>query len=196
MSDSLQPHELQHARFPCPSTVSLILLRFKSAESGMLSSLPSSVTPFSSCHSVFPSIRVFSSESAFSIRWPKYWSFSFSISPASDYSGFISFRIDWFDLLGVQGTLKSLLQHHSLKVSVLRHSTFFLVHLSHPNMTTRKKHSFDYMDLHAQQGPAIGNQGTRLLIQLCGAAEKHVPATSVRFSSFQPLSRVRFFGTP
>ena len=88
--------------------------------------------------SVFPSIRVFSSESVLHIRWPKYWSFSFSISPSSEYSGLISFRIDWLDLLAVQGTLKSLLQHHSSKASILRCSALFTVQLSHPYMTTGK----------------------------------------------------------
>ena len=95
------------------------------------------------CHpllltSVLPSIRVFSSESALRIRWPKYWSFSFSISPSSDYSGLISFRMDWLDLLTVQGTLKSLLQHRSSKATILWRSAFFIVQLSHPNMTTGK----------------------------------------------------------
>ena len=88
--------------------------------------------------SIFHSIRVFSNESVLRIRWPKYWSFSFSISPFNEYSGLISFSMDWFDLLAVQGTLKSLLQHHSLKASILRHSTFFIVQLSHPYMTTGK----------------------------------------------------------
>ena len=88
--------------------------------------------------SIFPSIRVFSNEMALHIRWPKYWSFSFSISPSSKYSGLISFRIDWFDLLAVQGTLKSLLQHHSSKASIFWCSTFFMVRLSHPYMTTGK----------------------------------------------------------
>ena len=87
--------------------------------------------------SVFPSIRVFSSESALSIKWPEYWSFSFSISPSNEYSGLTSSRVDWFDL-AVQGTLKSLLQHHSSKASILRHSAFFIVQLSHPYMTTGK----------------------------------------------------------
>ena len=88
--------------------------------------------------SIFPSIRVFSNESALCIRWPKYWSFSFNISPSNEYSRLISFRIDWFDLLAVQGTLKSLFQHHSLKASVLWCSAFFIVQLSHPYMTTGK----------------------------------------------------------
>ena len=87
---------------------------------------------------IFPSIRVFSSESVLSIRWPKYWSFSFSISPSNEYSGLISFRIDWLDLLAVQGTLKSLLQHHTSKASILQCSAFFIVQLSHPYMTTGK----------------------------------------------------------
>ena len=95
------------------------------------------------CHplllpSLFPSIKVFSTESILYIRWPKYWSFSFSISPYNEYLGLISSRMDWFDLLAVQGTLKSLLQHHSSKASVLQHSTFFMVQLSHPYMTTGK----------------------------------------------------------
>ena len=88
--------------------------------------------------SIFPSIRVFSYELALCIRWPKYWSFSFSISPSNEYSGLISFRIDWFDLLAVQRTLKSLLQHHSSKASILQHSAFFVVQLSHPYMTTSR----------------------------------------------------------
>ena len=88
--------------------------------------------------SIFPSIRVFSNESALCIRWPEYWSFSFSISPSNEHSGLISFKIDWFDLLAVQGTLKSLLQHHSLEVSIHLHSAFFMVQLLHPYMTTEK----------------------------------------------------------
>ena len=86
--------------------------------------------------SIFPSIRVFSNESALLIRWPKHWSFSFNINPSSEYSGLISFRMDWLDLLAVQGTLKSLLQYHSPKASILQHSAFFIVQLSHPYMTT------------------------------------------------------------
>ena len=88
--------------------------------------------------SIFPSIRVFSNESVLHIRWPNYWSFSFSISPSNEYSGLISFRMDWFDLLAVQVTLKSLLQYHSSKVSVLRHPAFFIVQLSHPYMNMGK----------------------------------------------------------
>ena len=95
------------------------------------------------CHplfppSVFPSIRVFSNDSVLRIRWPEYWSFSFNISPSNDHSGLISFRMDWFDLLAVQGALKSLLLHHSSKASILQHSAFFIVQLSYPYMTTGK----------------------------------------------------------
>ena len=88
---------------------------------------------------IFPTIRVVSNESVLHIRWPKYWSFSFSINPFNEYSGLISFRVDWFDLLAVQGTLKSLLQYHSSKASTLQHSAFFMVQLLHPYMTTGKK---------------------------------------------------------
>ena len=113
------------------------LLKFMSIESVM----PSSHLIF--CHplllpSIFPSIRVFSNESVLCIRWPKYWDFSFSINPSNEYSGLISFRMHWLDLLAVQGTLKSLLQHHSSKASILQCSAFFIVQLSHPYMTTGK----------------------------------------------------------
>ena len=96
---------------------------------------------------IFPSMRVFSNESALCIRWPKYWSFSFSLSPSNEYSGLISFRTDWFDLHAVQGTLKSLLQHHSSKASIRQYSVFFMVQLSHLHRTTAKNHSFGYMYL-------------------------------------------------
>ena len=94
--------------------------------------------PFLLLPSIFPNIRVSSSESLLHIRWPQYWSFSFNISPSNEYSGLISFRMDWFELLAVQGTLKSLLQHPSSKASILWHSAFFIVQLSHPYMTTGK----------------------------------------------------------
>ena len=136
VSNSLWPHESQHARPPCPSP-----------SPGVCSnSYPSSRW----CHptissfvllllpSIFPSIRVFSNKLVLHIKWPKYWSFSFSISPSNAYSGFISFRMDWLDLLAVQGTLKSLLQHHSSKASILQCSAFSMVQLSHPCMTTGK----------------------------------------------------------
>ena len=115
--------------------ISQSLLRLTSIESMMLSNLLILCRPLL-LHSVFPSIRVFSKESAFHIRWPQYQ--SFSISPSNEYSGLISFRIDWFDLLAVQGTLKSLFQHHRLKASILQHSAFFMVQLSHLYMTIGK----------------------------------------------------------
>ena len=97
-----------------------------------------SLLPPSPLSSIFPSIRVFSNESALGIRWPKFWRLSFSTSPSNEYSGLISFRMDWFDLLAIQRTLKSLLQHHSSKASILQHSAIFMVQLSHPYMTTGK----------------------------------------------------------
>ena len=126
LSDSLRPHELQHPRLPCPSPTPW-------AYSNSCTSWQWFHPTISSCHpllllpSIFHSIRVFSSESILCIRWPKYWSFSISISPSNEYSGLISFRIDWLDLLAVWGSLKSLLQHHSSKASVLWHSAFFIV---------------------------------------------------------------------
>ena len=129
MSDSLQP-----SLFVANSQSLLRLISIESVSSSSHLIL---------CHplllaSIFPSIRVFSSESVLCIRWPKYWSFSCGISTSNEYSGLISFRMDWLDLLAVQGTLKSLLQHYSSKASILWHSTFFLFQLSHPYMATGK----------------------------------------------------------
>ena len=118
--------------------ISWSLLKFISIESVMPPNHLILCHPLLLLPSIFPSIRVFSDESALCIRWPKYWSFSFIISPSNEYSWLISFRIDWLNLLTVQGTLKSLLQHHSSKASILWHSAFFMVQLSHPSMTTRK----------------------------------------------------------
>ena len=137
MSDSLRRQGLQHARLPCPSH-SLTLLKFMSIESVMPSNHLILYCPLLLLPSIFPSIRVFYSESIPCIRWPKYWSFTFSISPSKEHPGLISFRMDWLDLLAVQGTLKSLLQHHNSKASTLQRSAFFIVQLSHPYMTTGK----------------------------------------------------------
>ena len=136
MSKSLRSHGLQHDKFPCPSPT-------PGACSTIESVMPATrlilCRHFLLWPSIFPSIRVFSSESVLHIRWPKYWSFTFSISPSNEYSGLISFRIDCLDLLAVQGTLKSVLQHHSSKKSILWHSGFFMVQLSHPYIATGKK---------------------------------------------------------
>ena len=127
----------EYTRLACPSLSTGIAQTHVHRESVMLSN-----DLILCCHlllpSIFPSIRVFSSEPALCIKWPKYWSFSFSISSSSEYSGLISFRTDWFDLLAIQGALKSLPQHHSSKASILWHSAFFRVQLSHPYMTTGK----------------------------------------------------------
>ena len=136
MSDSLQLHGLQHTR---PSlSLGVCSNSCPLSQWCYLSNHLNLCCPLALLSSIFPSIRVFSNESALHIKWPKYWSFSFTINPSNEYSGLISFRIDWFDLLAVQGTLKSLLQHHSLKASILQHSAFFMVQLSHPYMTTGK----------------------------------------------------------
>ena len=132
----MRPHGLQHARPPCPSTTPGVYSMF--IESVMPSKHLILCCPLLLLPPVFPSIRVFSNESALRIRWPKYWSFSFSISPSNEYSGLIFFRIDWFDLLAVQGTLKSLLQHHNSKASILWHSAFFMIQLSHLYMIIGK----------------------------------------------------------
>ena len=114
--------------------------------------------------SVFPSIRVFSNESVLHIRWPKNWSFSFSISPSNEHSGLISFRIDWLDLLSVQGTLKSLLQHHSSKTSILQCSASFIVQLSHPYVTTRKTIALTRQTFVGQVMSLLFNMLSRLAI--------------------------------
>ena len=119
-------------------TVSWSLLKLMSIESVMPSNHLILCHPLCLLHSIFPSIRVFSNKLALHIRWPKYWSFSFSINPSSGYSGLISFRMDWLDLLADQGTLKSLLQHYNSKSSILQCSAFFMVQLSHPYMPTGK----------------------------------------------------------
>ena len=137
MSDSLWPHELQHARLPCPSPTPRVYSNSCPSSWWCHPTISSSVIPLSSGLQSFPAL-VFSKESALHIRWPKHWSFNFSISPFNEYSELISFRIDWFDLLAVQGILKSLLQHHSSKASIIWHSAFFTVQLSHPYMTTGK----------------------------------------------------------
>ena len=137
LSDSLWPHGLQHSRSPCPSPTPGACSN-SSIESVMPSNHLILCCPFLLLPSILPNIRVFSNESVLHIRWPKYWSFSFNISPSNEHLGLISFRMDWLDFLAVQGALKSLLQHHSSKASILWCSAFFIAQLSHPYVTTGK----------------------------------------------------------
>ena len=133
VSDSLRPHGLQHTRPPCPLPTPGVYSKSCPFESVIPSNHLILCPPFLS--SIFPSMRVFSNESALCMRWPKYWSFSF-ISPSTEHPGLTTFWTDWLNLLAVQGTLQSLLQHHSSKASILRHSAFFIVQLSCPYITT------------------------------------------------------------
>ena len=132
VSNSLRPHGLQHARPPCPSPTPGVHPNSCPLNWWCHPTISSSVVPFSSCPQSFPA------SGSFQMSQPKYWSFSFNISPSNEHPGLISFRMDWLDLRAVQGTLKSLLQHHSSKASILWHSAFFIVHLSHPYITTGK----------------------------------------------------------
>ena len=149
MSDSLQPHEWQHARPPCHHQ----LLEFTQTH---ICRVSDAIQPSHSLSSPFllppipPSITVFSNDSALCMSWPKYWSFSFSIIPSKEHPGLISFRMDWLDLLAVHGTFKSLLQHHSSKASILWRSAFFTVQLSHPYMTTGETIALLYGPLSAK----------------------------------------------
>ena len=136
MSNSLWPHGLQHARPPCPSPIPGVYSNSCALSRWCHWTISPSVVPFPSHLQSFPASGSFSNESVLLIRWPQYCSFSFSISPSNEYSGLISFRMDWLDLLAVQGTLKSLLQHHSSKATIFWRSAFFIVQLSHPYMTT------------------------------------------------------------
>ena len=141
-SNSLQPHRLQHARFPCPSPSPSVCSNSYTLSQWCHPTVSSSVIPFSSCFQFFPASGFFPNELALHFRWPKYWSFSFNISPSSQHSRLISFSIGWFDLLAVQGTLKSRLQHHSSKASILWCSAIFIVQLLCPYMTTGKTIAF------------------------------------------------------
>ena len=135
------PHGLQH-QAPLSCTISWSLLKLMSIQSMMSSN--HLCHPLLLLSSIFPSIRVFSNESTLCIRWPKYWRFHFSISPSDDYSGLISFKIDWFYLFAIQGTLKSLLQHHNSKASILRCSALFTAQFSHPYVISGKNYSLNY----------------------------------------------------
>ena len=137
MSDPLRPHGLQHARPPCPSPTPKVYSNSYPLSRWCHPSISSSFVPFFSCFQSFPASGSFQM-SVLCFRWPKYWSFSFNISPSNEYSGLISFRMDWLDFLAVQETLRSIFQHHSSEASNLRRLTFFMVQLSHPYMTTGK----------------------------------------------------------
>ena len=153
---------------PCQASLSITnswsLLKLMSIESVMPSHHLILCCPLLLLPSVFPSIRVFSNESALCIRWPKYWSFSFSISPSNEHPGLISVRMDWLDLLAVQGTLKTLLKHHSLKASILLCSAFSIVQLSHPYMTTRKTIALTRWTFVGQVMSLLFNMLSRLVI--------------------------------
>ena len=142
MSNSLQPHGLQHAWSPCPSPSPGVYSNSRPLSQWLPSNHLTLCCPLLLPPSIFPSFRVFSNESVLHTRWPRYWIFSFNTSPSNEYSGLISFRIDWFVLLTVQGTLKSLLQHHSSKASIFLCLAFFIVQLSYPYMTTGKTIAF------------------------------------------------------
>ena len=146
MSDSVWSHELQHTRLPCPSLCPGVCSNSCLLIQWCHSSITFEVTHFSFALNLQGKSDYFSNEYALSISWPKYWSFSFSISPSNEYSRLIFFRIDWFDLLAVQGTLKSLLQHHSSKASILWCSAFFMVQFSHLNITTGKTIAVTFVD--------------------------------------------------
>ena len=161
MSNSLQPHEPQHARPLCPSPS---LPKPMSIESVMPSNHLILCRPLLLLPSFFHSISVFSNESVLCIRWPKYWNFSFNISPSSEHPGLISFRMDWLDLLVVQGVLKSLLQYHSSKSSILRCSDFFIVQLSHPYMTTAKTIALTRLTFVGKVMSLVFNMLSRLVI--------------------------------
>ena len=166
MSDSFWPHGLQHARLPRPSPILGACSNSCPLSQWCRPTILSSVVPFSSCPQSFPASGSFPTEedSVFPIRWPKYWSFSFSISPSNEYLGLISFWMDSSDFLGVQGTLKSLLQHHNSKASVVWSSTLFIVQISHPYMTTRKTIALTRWTFVGKIKPLLLNMLSRLVI--------------------------------
>ena len=163
MSDSLRPYESRHARPPCPSPTPGVH-SLTSIKSVMPSSHLILCHPLLLLTPIPPSIRVFSNKSTLRMRWPKYWNFSFSISPSNEHPGLSSFTMDWLDLLAVQGTLNSLLQHHTSKASILWHSAFFTVQLSHPYMTTGKTIALTRQTLVGKVMSLLFNMLSRLVI--------------------------------
>ena len=168
MTDSLQSHGLQHARLPCPPTPGAYSNSCPLSRWGH-----PTISSFSSNLWSFPNQGLFK-WLVLCIRWPKYWIFSFSISPSNEYSGLISFRMDWLDLLAVQGTLKSLLQHHSSKASILHHSGFFIVQLSHPYMTTGKTIALTTLTCVGKVMSLLFNMQSRLVITFLPRSKKHL----------------------
>ena len=180
MSDSLQPHESQHARPPCLSiTNSRSSLRLMSIQSVMPSSHLILCDPLLLLPPIPPSIRVFSNESTLHMRWPKYWSFTFSISPSNEHPGLISFRMDWLDLLVVQGTLKSLPQQHSSKATILWRSAFFTVQLSRPYKTTGKTIALTRRTFVGKVMSLLFNTQQFFSIQLSSQSNSHVHTRSL-----------------
>ena len=164
VSDSLwPPHESQHARPPCSSPTPGVYSNSCPSSQWCHPAVSSSVVPFSSCPQSLPNIRVFSNESTLCMKWPKYWSFSFSINPSNEHPGLLSFRMDWLHLLAVWGTLKSLLQHHSSKSLIFRPSAFFMVQLSHLNMTTGKTIALTRQTFVGKVMPVLSNMLSRLV---------------------------------
>ena len=163
MSDSLWPHESQHTRTPCPSPTPGVYSNSCPSSQWCHPAILSSVIPFSSCPQSLPASGSFPM-SQLHIRWPKYWSFSFSISPSNEHPQLISFRMDWLDLLAVQGTPKSLLQHHSSKASIFQCSAFFTVQLSHLYMTTGKTLALTRWTLVGKVMSLLFNMLSRLVI--------------------------------
>ena len=195
---SVQFSSVSHVLFAIPWTTALQaslsitnsqnLPKLMSIESVMPSNHCILCRPLLLLPSIFPSIRVFSSESVLTIKWPKYWSFIFNISPSNEHLGLISFRMDWLDLLAVQRTLKSLLQHHSSKASILRHSTFFIVQLSHPYINTRKTIALTRWTFVGKVMSLLFNMPSRLVITF-------LPRSKHLFSSW-PWSPVAAISEP
>ena len=165
MSNSLQPHGPQYSRPPCPSPTPGVHPNPCPLSRLGHPTISSSVIPFSSCPQSFPASGSFQ-VSALCIKWPKYWSFSFNISLSNEHPGLISFRVDWLDLLTVQGTLKSLLQHHSSKASILRCSAFFILQLSHPYMTTGKTLLINSLEYTTFRAYSLGLPGSSVVKNL------------------------------
>ena len=169
MSESLRPRGPQHTRLPITNSQSI--LKLMSIELVMPSNHLMLCRPLLLLPLIFPSIRVFSNESALYMKWPKCWSFSFSISPSSEHPGLVSFRMDWLDFLAVQGTLKSLLQHHSSKASILQHSAVFTVQFSYPYMTTGKTIALARQTLVGKVMSLLYNMLSRLVITFLPKSE-------------------------